>query len=315
MNHSWVAAGVSAFLGAFSFARAAGAPMAPPVSQPQVDLGETSFLDGEAGQGGLLEVIGDGTTASYLTDANGSGLAGRHKLWSAGVILHPAYVSGISLLGGHLGVEGLLPFALVHSGMGNSTATLQGGVGDITLAPLVEWSGAHLLGRPLSVRLALQAVIPTGTYSPARTINAGQNSWQLSPYVATTLRITPRWEISSRLTYDWSSRNTRPAPAYDAGSTQAGDQLELNLSASYAAGTWAGRNWRIGLAGYTLRQLDDARIGGEPVRGSRQQVFGLGPGFLSELGSATIIGTAYREFGTENRPEGFQAVLRLLQPF
>ena len=288
---------------------------APPVSQPQVDLGETSFLDGEAGQGGLLEIIGDGTTASYSTGADGRGLPGRHKVWSGGVIVHPAYVSDLPVLGGHLGAEALIPFVLVHSDMGDGTATTQGGVGDITLAPFVEWSNLNLFGRALSVRLAMQVVFPTGTYSPTRAINAGQNSWQLSPYIAATFRVTPRWEISSRLIYDWSSRNTRPAPAFNAASTQAGDQLEMNLSASYAAGRWAGRDWRIGLSGYALRQLDDARIDGGRVAGSRQQDFALGPGFLTTLGSATVIGTAYREFATENRPEGFQAVLRLLQPF
>ena len=315
MRSPLVVACISSLVGAVATGPSSGAQPAPPVSQPQVDLGETSFLDGEAGQGALLEVIGDGTTTSYFTGADGRGLPGRHKLWSAGTILHPAYVSNLPVLGGHLGVEGLLPLVLVHSDMEGTIATTQGGVGDITLAPFVEWSGVHLLGRALSVRLAVQAVFPTGSYSPTRTVNAGQNSWQLSPYVATTFRVTPRWEISNRLIYDWSSRNTRPAPAFGAASTQAGDQVELNLSASYAAGTWAGLGWRIGLASYALRQLDDAKVGDARVPGSRQQAFGLGPGFLAALGSASVIGTAYREFGTENRPEGFQAVLRLLQPF
>jgi hypothetical protein len=139
----------------------------------------------------------------------------------------------------------------------------------------------------------------------------GQNAWQLSPYLAFTWRTTDRWEVSGRMTYDWSGRNDRPSPAFDAGSIQAGDQLELNLSASYAVTD----NWRVGLAGYALRQLSDAEIGEKRVPGSRQQAFGLGPGMLWDLGGTTIIGTAYREFATQNRPEGFQLVLRLLQPF
>jgi hypothetical protein len=200
---------------------------------------------------------------------------------------------------------------VAHANLAGQAETTRGGFGDITLAPFVQWSEGSLLGRPLSVRLALQFVAPTGSYSPHYALNIGQNAWQLSPYLAVTWRVTQRWEISSRLTYDWSSRNDRPSPAYGSGDIQAGDQMEMNLSASYAVSD----RWRIGLAGYALRQLDDARIGGAPVPGSRQQAFGVGPGVLWNLGGRTMIATAYREFATENRPEGYQLVLRLLQPF
>jgi len=304
-----VATALGAIAASGAVANPAGA--APPVAQPPMDLGQTSFLDGEAGQGALLEVIGDGVTADYFTDSNGKRLPGRHELQTGSITFHPAYVSGVQFVGGHLGVESLLPIVVVHSDLvGQSEATM-GGVGDITVAPFIQWSDASLFGRPLSVRLALQFVAPTGSYSPHNQINFGQNAWQLSPYLAATWRVTQRWEISSRLTYDWSSRNDSPSPAYGASNIQAGDQMEMNLSASYAVS----ERWRIGVSGYALRQLDDARIGGAPVSGSRQQAFGLGPGVLWNLGSATAIATAYREFATENRPEGYQLVLRLLQPF
>lgn len=66
-------------------------------------------------------------------------------------------------LGGYVGVESLLPFALVRSDMGNSLATLGGGAGDITLAPLVECSGLPLLDHPLSIRASTNraSVMPT----------------------------------------------------------------------------------------------------------------------------------------------------------
>ncbi len=283
----------------------------PPVGEPQVDLGQTSFLDGEAGPGALLEVIGDGTSAGYFTDPSGGRLPGRHKLWTGSLTIHPAYVSDWPLLGGHLGVEALFPFVVVHQNVEGERKITLGAIGDITLAPFVQWSGGSLFGRPLSVRLALQFVAPTGAYSPARVTNIGQNAWQLSPYLAMTWRTTEQWEISGRLTYEWSGRNDRPAPAFDADNIQAGDQMEMNLSASYAVA----KDWRLAVAGYALRQLRDAKIGGAPVAGSRQQAFAVGPGMLWTFGSTSVIGTAYREFATENRPEGFQMVFRVLQPF
>ena len=283
----------------------------PPVSEPQVDLGQTSFLDGEAGLGGLLEIIGNGTAASYLTNANSQSVPGRNQLWSASVTVHPAYLSNTPFLDGHLGAEALVPLVLVHANTGGQPETTVGGVGDITLAPFIQWSGGSLLGQPLSARLALQVVAPVGSYVPGRMVNIGQNAWQLSPYLALTWRVTEHWEVSSRFIYDWSSNNNHPASAFGAGSIRAGDLVETNLSASYAVS----ERWRIGVAGYALQQIGVAKIGGTSVSGSRQRAFGLGPGFLWDVGGARIIGTAYREFATENRPEGFQGVLRLLQPF
>ena len=57
--------------------QAAGA--VSPLPQPTVDLGETSFLDGEAGSGGLLEVIGNGYTANYVTDSRGNAVPGTNN--------------------------------------------------------------------------------------------------------------------------------------------------------------------------------------------------------------------------------------------
>jgi hypothetical protein len=283
----------------------------PSVTQPQMDLGQTSFLDGEAGQGGLLEVITDGTTAAYFTDANGRALEGQHKQWSGSVIVHPAYVSDVSVLGGYLGGEFLFPFAAVHLNVEGQSSTTQTGVGDMTFAPFIQWSDGQLMNRPFSIRLAMQFVAPTGTYSQNRQINMGQNAWQLSPYLAFTWRAAERWEVSGRMTYDWSGRNDRPISAMDAASSQAGDQFEMNLSASYAVA----EDWRVELAGYALQQLSDAAIDGRAVLGSRQRDFGLGPGVMWSYGTTSVIGTAYREFETTDRPEGFQAVIRLLQPF
>lgn len=309
-GRGWRAAfGVAATMA--SVAIVGAAPAAPPVPEPQMDLGQTSFLDGEGGNGGLLEVIMNGVEADRFTDSRGNVIPGRNRLRSGSVTIHPAYVSGQPFAGGYLGIEGLIPVVVAHTDLSGQPAATRGGVGDITIAPFVQWSGGSLFSRPLSVRIALQVVAPTGSYAPERSINFGQNAWQVSPYVAATWRVTQQWEISSRLTYDWSGRNNRPALAYGANNTQAGDQLEMNLSASYAVS----ENWRIGVAGYALRQLGDAKIGGISVPGSAQQAFGIGPGLLGNVAGRTVIATAYREFATQNRPEGFQVVFRLLQPF
>jgi hypothetical protein len=209
-----------------------------------------------------------------------------------------------------LGLEFLFPFAAVRLDVLGLPKTTQGGVGDVTVAPFIQWSGLTLAGRPFSMRFGLQGVAPMGSYSPERLINIGQNVWQISPYDAFTWHATARWEISGRLIYDWASRNASPPATLDATSAQPGDQVALNLSTSYALTP----NWRIGVAGYGLRQLDATRVDDAAVAGSEQQALGLGPAALWTNGRVVMIGNVYREFATENRPEGFNAVIRLLLP-
>jgi hypothetical protein len=97
------------FVVATSSARAAS-----PVPQPPVDLGQTSFLDGEAGRGGLLEIIGNGYVASQFANASGGPVAGTNRQWSGTVIFHVAYVSDVPVAGGFLGAETLLPVSVLH---------------------------------------------------------------------------------------------------------------------------------------------------------------------------------------------------------
>lgn len=286
------------------------ADAASPFPQPPLDLGGTSLLDGEAGPGGLLEIIGNGYNAGYATDATGHTLPGSNRQSIGGLTLHMAYVSDIGVFGGHLGGEFLLPFAAINLAMPGSPAMTQGGVGDVTVAPFVQWSGLHLFDREFSMRIGLQGVLPAGSYSPDRALNIGQNVWQISPYYAFTWRVTQLWEISGRLTYDWSSANTSPPVVSGALSEQPGDQFATNLSASYALD----EHWRLGVASYMLQQLDDSRINDLPVPGSKQRAFGLGPAALWTDGHVTLIGNVYREFATANRPEGFSGFLRLLCP-
>jgi hypothetical protein len=137
---------------------------ASPVPQPPADLGATSFLDGEAGPGFLLEIIGNAYTAGFVTDANGRPLPGYNGQSSNSLTLHTAYISGVPLLGGHLGFEFLLPFAFVDLSVAGTPEMMQGGVGDVTVTPFVEWSGLHLFDRDFSMRIGLQGVVPAGSY-------------------------------------------------------------------------------------------------------------------------------------------------------
>lgn len=285
-----------------------GTASAQRVAQPPLDLGQTSFLDGEGAPGFLLETIGLGTAAGYATDGAGRAAPGTNRQWSANVTLHPVYTSKASLLGGNPGVELLFPFSLMHLDVPDQPVTTQGGAGDVTISPFIQWSGGALLGKPFASRLAFQGVTPSGSYKASRPVNGGTNVWQVSPYYALTWRPLDRWEVSVRLIYGWSSRNMAPPPALGAGSVQPGSQFAANYAASYAITP----RLRLGVSGYVLRQLTDTRVGGRAVAGLQQQTFGLGPGLLWNEGPVRVIANVFREFGARNRPEGVNAVARLL---
>jgi len=105
------AAGAILCIVATSPARAAS-----PVPEPPVDLGLTSFLDGEAGPGGLFEAIGNGYIASQFTNTSGRSVAGTNRQWIGSVIFHLAYVSNVPVAGGSLGVETLIPVSTLQPG-------------------------------------------------------------------------------------------------------------------------------------------------------------------------------------------------------
>jgi hypothetical protein len=292
-------------------AAASSAWASSPVPQPPVDLGETSFLDGEAGPGSLFEVIGNGYVASQFTGPSVQRVPGTNRQWIGSVIFHFAYVSNLPLAGGWLGAEALIPFSALHLEVPGTPQATEGGLGDVTFAPFIEWSKLPVWQRPLSIRLAIQATAPTGQYSPNDPINAGSNAWQVSPYLAFTWRVSDRWEITGRSIYDWSGRSGRPPVSLDAANTQAGDQFAQNLSVSAAISD----HWRLGVASYGLWQLGDTRVDGHAVPKSRQQAIAVGPGLLWSDGHATVIANLYEEVEAQNRPRGTSAVLRLLCPF
>lgn len=309
-NSTWRTPGCAAVGALLCYSPLPGHAQAP-VNLPPLDLGQTSFLDGEGGPGLTFETIGFSSVAGYATDASGRAAPGTNRQWSANVTLHPIYVSKLEVLGGNLGFELLLPLSLTHLEAPGSPKTTQGGVGDLVIGPQIQWSGGRLFGRPFSSRLALQGVLPSGSYSAQRAVNAGSDVWQISPYYAFTWKPFEAWEFSTRLIYDWSSRSTNPPARLNATSVQPGSQFAVNYAVSYALSP----TLRLGIAGYALKQLNDTEVGGKAVPRSQQQAFGIGPGLLWTDGKAKVIANVFREFATENRPEGFNVVARLLYSF
>ncbi len=279
----------------------------PPL--PPIDLGQTNILDAEGKPGGLLEIISFGSFANQLTDGSGDNAPGRNHQRIASLVMHPIFVDKSSIFGAHPGLELLVPVTRVENdfAMGGGR---RAGFGDVTISPFLQWSAAPKAGA-VSVRLALQAVAPTGSYSSRRVVNTGQGAWQVSPYLAATWRASDRWEVSARAIYDRTGSSTSTSPAGEPISVRPGDVFALNVSASYAITD----SLRLGPGGYVLQQLSPSRSAGEPIAGSRARVYALGPVSRLQVGQATLLLAAFGEFAARNRPQGASLNLRFQHPF
>jgi hypothetical protein len=277
-----------------------------PIPLPPADLGQTNILDGEVLPGAMFEVIGYGSGANDLKDENENTVGGRNRQRVYSLILHPVYVWNSKFLGAYPGVEVLIPFAHVQNNFSVPGSGSDAGPGDLTVAPFLQWSPSNFTKGSLSVRVALQISAPTGDYHTSEVVDTGHGSWQLSPYVATTWRITDRWELSDRLIYDWSGvvdgMDADGAPSR----LRAGNFLALNASLSYPLT----QNVRAGFGGYMLHQISPSTSDGRDVSQSLQSVNALGPVTRWSFTRCNLLFAAYREFGAKNRPEGMSANIR-----
>jgi hypothetical protein len=262
------------------------AAAAPRVALPAVNLGGSSFLDGLGGPGLLLRETVLGYHAAGPGDDHVDALT---------ALTHVAWTAPWPLLGCWWGAEVIVPLVEIDVTAG-PVAGRQGGLGDVTVSPL-------LLQLPtiggLHHKLDLDLILPTGRYAATDPVTVGAHVVSVNPFYAATLLAGPA-ELSLRAYYLWNGANDAPSPAFAARSIQPGQAVHLNLAASLAVGG----GLRVGVAGYALAQLTDARVDGHLVAGARERVLAIGPGALYAAGPLKVVGNAYVEFATANRPSG-----------
>ena len=278
------------------------------VRLPAVNLGDTSFEDGIAFPGVLVEEILGYATSDEYRDAHGNKVPGSNSATVVNAVTHVAWISEWQLLGANYGAEVLLPFADLDVRTSFGPNGRERGLGDITVSPLVlQWGATKVFGMPLFQRFVLDVGLPTGSYSASLAVNPGANMYTVNPYYAFTLLPGSKLEISGRLHYLWSSANDDPFVALGVRSVQPGQAVHANAAASYEVVEGV----RIGVSGYALRQVTDHRIDGKSIPGSAEQVFGVGPGLRLGARGTWMYLNSYFEAGVENRPSVTKVVLRL----
>jgi len=280
------------------------------VALPAVNLGSTSFEDGYAGPGTLIDFTIDHFNADEIMSSTGDTLVDDVDIKTNAGLLLLAHFTEKKIFGAYYGFEMLIPVVdLDIDVFGRNTAS---GIGDIAISPvLLQWTDHKLFGFPIAHRFNLAFAIPTGDYDTQDPLNIGSNAFRFNPHYAITIEFSKKLEASFRAHYLWNSRND--SFREDGGvqqTSQAGEAFHLNFAASYQIS----ENFRIGANGYYLKQISSHEINSESIEG-KEQVLGFGPGVQARYGSYRFILNAYFESQVESRAKGHRLAFKIAKVF
>ncbi|HEL4110618.1 TPA: transporter [Stenotrophomonas maltophilia] len=278
---------------------------------PSGNLGLTSFNDGKSKPGDLFQQFVNVYEADRFMDAHGRPRPVDNELQTLVLATFVGRITEHKVFGAWYGYEALQPILLVDADY-TPAVRAGNGLGNLSVSPVVlQWPAQTLFGRPYFQRLNLQVQLPTGSYRRDRAINPSSNAWAFNPHYALTWEFADNWELSSRIHYLWTGRNSDPNPAIAADYIQPGQALHANVSVSRAVG----QHWRLGVSGYALKQISAERIDGRTRADSMERVSALGPAVQFGTGRTRIMLHYYREFDAANRSEGDRVLVRWFQLF
>ncbi|HLO10317.1 MAG TPA: transporter, partial [Desulfobacteria bacterium] len=148
-------------------------------NQPPLNLGLTDILDGALpGPGTYFTEYIQAYQSDKFKDRDGNSIPGDPKVANVLSMNQFVHVYKYKILGGHLGVDILLPVvAISGSGTvgapGPPVSTNPAVLGDLVAGPFLQWFDTKLLGRPFFQRVELDFILPTGQYDNKYLINPG----------------------------------------------------------------------------------------------------------------------------------------------
>ena len=270
-------------------------PPPPTVSEPQVNLGVTSFYDGFSGAVPGWAYLGTlrYASANAIKDSHGNDVPAfsNPKINAVTLVNQFSYTSTIRLGNATLGWNAIIPVVSINGSFDQPGATLQGNstaIGDLTTGPQLQFDPViDPTGHPFFVqRLELDALIPIGQYRKNADLNQGSGFYSINPYWAASVFPLPGVEMSWRLNYVYNFQNTHPAASTPlvylgqaVSTTQAGQAAWVNFAASYSVTP----TLHVGLDGYYFKQLENSKANGVAIANSKEQVLGIGPGIVLDI--------------------------------
>lgn len=148
--------------------------------------------------------------------------------------------------------------------------------------------------------------LPIGPYDPRRLANLGLGHWSIdggAGYTYFNPQTGYEFSIVGGLTYNF----VNPSVDYQNG---------IDSHIDWAASKFITKEWQIGVVGYAFQQLTGDSGSGARLGPFKSRVFGIGPqiGHIFQVGEGYqgyVNLKGYKEFGHENRPEGWNVWLTL----
>jgi hypothetical protein len=168
------------------------------------------------------------------------------------------------------------------------------GFGDLVPQFSLRWNmGVH------NVMTYVTGGIPVGAYDPTRLANLGIGHASIDAGVGYTY-FNPiaghEFSAVGGFTYNFENPDTQ----YQNG---------IDFHLDWGASQFLSKQLLVGLVGYAYQQLTDDEGGDPRLGGFKSRVFGIGPqiGYLFPVGDhqGYLNLKGYKEFGAENRPEGW----------
>lgn len=247
----------------------------------------TSFFDGFTGEKSSFQLYLQHDDGNSVKDNKGkdSPIFSDPNVDVSVLMTQLTYVTGKKIAGADLKLTTIIPIVSFDTRFGKRGAQLNDNgtsLGDITVAPLLQFQPVMIDGHPIFVQnISLGVSLPVGKYNDDVDFNQSSNAYAINPNWAATFFPSAKTEISWRLNYLYNFKNNSPAGSApltwegdSVNNTQAGSAVWLNFATSYAITP----TFNIGINGYYLKQITDDKVNGDTMKDSREQVFAVGPG-------------------------------------
>ncbi|MBB3228091.1 hypothetical protein FHW69_002726 [Luteibacter sp. Sphag1AF] len=231
---------------------------------------------------------GDGHSSIPSFDLKADVLAGRLF-----------YMTDTQVAGGRLGFFAIGSLASLRSETPEGRAR-RDGAGDITVGPALGWENG-----PWHTLVAMDVVLPTGSYNSTRALNTGNNYYSFRPIYSVSWLPASGIEASIKASYTFNTTN-------NATHYHSGQLFHFDYSLTFPVTDAL----RVGVNGYLVKQTTDdrqysARVGPDGMRG---RVFAIGPALEYKLGSTIVDFKALKEFAVRNRAQGSSIWAKVVVP-
>jgi hypothetical protein len=264
--------------------------------------GSENFMSGALPPPGVYGMVfGNVYSADEVRDAKGNNLAlpPDFKIRATAVVPRVVWVPGVNVLGGDLVVHAIAPLVSLKITAGGASQS-KTGLGDMTVGAGV---GYHHSPNLHSV-VALDAYLPTGSYTKGDMANIGKNHTAIEPVYALSYIDPNGINADIKLGVIFNQRNS---------ATDYKDGNEFHFD--YGLGWGLGNGWTVGVGGYYAKQLSNDKIAGVSTPGTKYSGMSIGPNVKYDSGKGWFVTAKWeQETNVKNGAQGHAAWIKAVFP-